>query len=87
MRLLNLTAGETHPNETAEIPLEEVSEVDEARMEVGSIFRWVIGYRRDQYGTKQRVSVIVFRDLPAISQPTLRRAEEWAHEIQKVFSE
>lgn len=87
VRLLNITAGENYPNETAEISLEEISEADAARMGVGSIFRWVIGYRRDQYGTKQRVSVIVFRDLPAITESTLRRAKEWAREIQAIFSE
>lgn len=87
VRLLNITAGENYPNETAEIPLEEISEADAARMGVGSIFRWVIGYRRDQYGTKQRVSVIVFRDLPTITESTLRRAKEWARDIQAIFSE
>lgn len=85
-RLLDLTAGESLPRETARIPLTEISERDAARMRPGSVFRWVIGYRRDTTGTKQRVSVIVFRDLPVMTKAKLRDAEKWADKMLRAFA-
>lgn len=67
-RLVDLTAGSSHEEEEAIIPLDEVSESDAAKMAVGSIFRWVIGYERSPAGTKRRVSQIWFRDLPRITE-------------------
>ena len=46
----------------------------------GSVFRWVIGYERSPAGTKKRVSQIVLRDLPAVTEADLRDGEEWARE-------
>ena len=37
-RLVDLTAGSSYEEEEAEIPLEEVSEADTQRMQIGSIF-------------------------------------------------
>lgn len=85
-RLLDLTAGASRPHETAKIPLSDISERDAARMRPGSIFRWVIGYRRDVTGTKERVSVIVFRDLPVMTKSKLKSAEKWADETRRAFS-
>ena len=85
-RLLDLTAGESLPHETARIPLTGISERDAARMRPGSVFRWVIGYRRDTTGTKQRVSVIVFRELPVMTKAKLRDAEEWADKMLRAFA-
>ena len=79
-RLIDLTASSTHENEEAVIPLAEISEEDAAKMNPGSIFRWVIGYERSQSGTKKRVSQIVFRDLPAITKTDIRDGESWALE-------
>ena len=45
------------------------------KMQVGSIFRWVIGYERSA-GPVRRVSQIVFRDLPAISQGDLSAEQD-----------
>lgn len=86
-RLVDLTAGETRTTETATIPMEEISKADADRMKIGSFLRWVIGYRRDAAGTKQRVSMIVFRDLPVMTKARLRRAGAWAEKIQKMFPE
>ena len=83
VRLLKLTAGDSYPRETANIPLEEISRVDAAKMGVGSIFRWVIGYRRNLSGTKERVSMIVFQTLPGIRKSELRKAEAWARDIRR----
>ena len=43
-RLVDLTAGASHEDEEAVIPLMEISDDDVKKMQVGSIFRWVIGY-------------------------------------------
>ena len=79
-RLVDLTAGSTHEEEEAVIPLAELSDEDSLKMRPGSIFRWVIGYERNAAGTKKRVSQIVFRDLPAITKIDLRDGETWALE-------
>ena len=79
-RLVDLTAGSTHEEEEAVIPLAELSDEDSRKMRPGSIFRWVIGYERNAAGTKKRVSQIVFRDLPAITKIDLRDGETWALE-------
>ena len=84
--LTDLTAGATFAGEEADIPLDEILEADAARMQVGSIFRWVIGYERTA-GSKKRVSHIVFRDLPAITRTDLRDGEEWAHKIMAAFEQ
>ena len=85
-RLTDLTAGATYPGEEAIIPIDEISEADAAKMQVGSIFRWVIGYERTA-GTKKSVSCIVFRDLPAITETDLRRGKEWARRIMAAFDQ
>ena len=43
-RLIDLTAGNSHETEEVTIPLAEIAPRDVANLEVGSIFRWVIGY-------------------------------------------
>ena len=80
-RLIDLTAGHSHETEEAVIPLAEISEDDASRMAIGSIFRWVIGYRRSEEGTKTRVSQIVFRDLPRVAGDDIRKGEEWAQAV------
>ena len=85
-RLVDLTAGSSHEEEEeAIIPLEEVSESDAAKMAVGSIFRWVIGYERSLAGTKRRVSEIWFRDMPRITERDLQEGKEWARETLRAF--
>lgn len=84
-RLVDLTAGSTHEEEEAVIPLAEISEPDVANVRVGSIFRWVIGYERSPSGTKKRVSQIVFRDLPRMTERDFREARSWAHEMRRAF--
>ena len=83
--LTDLTAGASHEREEAIIPLSELSDHDAARMTTGSVFRWVIGYERSPAGTKKRVSQIVLRDLPAMTEADLRAGEEWARETMRAF--
>lgn len=86
-RLVDLTGGGTYEDEEAEIPLEEVSDADVPKMQVGSIFRWVIGVRRSPMGQKERVSFIVFRDLPAMSRSDEQAGKTWAKKILASFEE
>ena len=84
-QLVDLTAGSTHEEEEAVIPLAEISECDAAAARVGSIFRWVIGYERSPAGTKKRVSQIVFRDLPRMTERDFREGRKWARETMRAF--
>ncbi len=77
-RLVDLTGGSSHEQEEADIPLAEISDKDSAKIRPGSVFRWVIGYERSTAGTKRRVSQIVFRDLPEITETDVRDGEVWA---------
>ena len=77
-RLVDLTGGAKHEQEETDIPLAEISEEDSAKIGPGSVFRWVIGYEHSAAGTKRRVSQIVFRDLPEITETDLRDGEAWA---------
>ena len=85
VRLVDLTAGSTHEEEEAVIPLAEISERDAATVRVGSIFRWVIGYERSPFGTKKRVSQIVFRDLPRMTERDFGEGRRWARETMRAF--
>ncbi len=81
-RLIDLTAGSIHEAEEADIPLDEISFEDRARMRPGSIFRWVIGYEKIvATGTRKRVSQIVFRDPPVMARTDLSDGEAWAREV------
>ena len=82
-RLTDITADASYEGEEAVIPLADLSDRDAARMEIGSIFRWVIGYERSIAGTKKRVSQIVLRDLPVFTESDLRVGEAWAEETMQ----
>ena len=86
-RLVDLTAGGTYEEEEADIPLEEISNRDAARLQVGHIFRWAIGFKRSALGQKERTSLIVFRDLPAMSRTDQQAGRAWATRIQAAFRE
>lgn len=83
--LVDLTAGSSDEGEEAIIPLTEIADDDAAALRVGGIFRWVIGYERSRSGTKKRVSQIVFRDLPRITERDLQQGREWARETRRAF--
>ena len=87
VRLLDLTAGSSHEEEEAVIPLSEISEDDLKRLRLGSIFRWVIGYERSVSGTKRRVSQIVFRDLPVVTKQDIAEGEEWARRVAQLWAD
>lgn len=81
--LVDLTAGMSYATDEATIPMEEISEHDAEKMSEGDIFRWVIGYERSASGTKQRVSRIVFRDLPRMTAADFEEGRKWAEKIAR----
>ena len=83
--LVDLTAGSTHEEEEAVIPLAAVPHGDVDTIAIGSIFRWVIGYERAEAGTKKRVSRIVFRDRPRMTERDFREGRRWARETVRAF--
>ena len=92
-RLRDLTAesfvSQAHQTEEEEatIPLTEVADEDLHRLRPGSVFRWVIGYERAATGTKRRISQIVFRDLPSITEEDESAGIEWARKILQSLHE
>ena len=84
-RLIDITAGASYEEEEATIPISDLSDDDAAKMQKGGIFRWVVGYERSVAGTKKRVSQIVFRDLPAMTESDLKAGEAWAQETMRSF--
>ena len=69
--LVNITSNHEHSNDTAEIPLSEITDIDRDRVVKGAIFRWVIGFTRKQSGQKIRGSGGSCKIAPAcrISRP------------------
>ena len=84
-RPVDLTAGSTHEDDEAVIPLAAISERD-VTVDVGSIFHWVIGYERSPAGTEKRVSRIVFRDRPRMTERDFQEARRWARETMRAFN-
>ena len=84
-RLLDVTANASFEEEEADIPYAEIADDDRGKIQLGRIFRWVIGYERSAAGTKKRVSQIVFRDLPAVAKSDLQAAEAWALKMATAF--
>ena len=70
-RLVDLTAGSSHEEEEAIVPVAQISDHDAARLRLGSIFRWVIGYESSAVESETWVSRIVFRDLLKITKSDL----------------
>jgi len=79
-RLDDLTNPGT-PQEYAEFYLDDVRQDDRPLVQVGAVFRWVIGKREDQFGTIERTSKIVFRRLPAYSLADIEKANARAERL------
>lgn len=83
--LKDLSAEKSHESEEATIPIDELSDRDAADLTVGGIFRWVIGYERSPEGTRKRVSQIIFRDFPRMTEGDFQSGGEWANRIAPVL--
>ena len=81
----DLTAGDSHESEEATIPRAALSDEDNARMRVGSIFRWAVGYEQSAAGTRKRVSRIALREHPVFTEADRQRGEAWAQETKRAF--
>lgn len=92
-RLRDLTAAQHTgdisdlPEEEATIELSDVPDKELSRLGPGTVFRWVIGYERARSGTKKRVSQILLRDLPSITQEDKEDGSEWAESVLQLFKE
>ena len=83
--LTDLTAGDSHEGEEATIPRAALSDEDNARMRVGSIFRWMIGYEQSAAGTRECVSRIALREHPVFTDADRQRGEAWGRETMRAF--
>ena len=79
-RLVDLTAGEPTETEQVDLPISDLTDEDRGRLQVGSVFRWSIGYQRMR-GSKRRVSQIVFRDRPKWTKREIEEAEAKAEAV------
>ncbi len=79
-RLADATAD--HAEEQVELSTEELSDFDLALLEPGAIFYWTIGYRLLR-GSRERVSRIRFRRLPAWNRRQLHEARERAGALRR----
>ena len=84
-RLADLTNSVLHEEEEADIPLTELADHQIANVKPGAIFRWVIGYEQAPMRPLKRVSVIVFRDLPIVTESDLRAGDAWARDVLQAF--
>ena len=82
-RLIDLT--KESPDETAEMPLEEVSEDDRDLLKEGAVFYWNIGYLNKTCGQRERVSLIRFSRLPSWSKDEIDAAKCETERIKKLL--
>ena len=79
-RLCDLTAGEIYPSETAEIPIEDVSDDDRELLRPGAVFYLTTG-RSLRRGRWELFGRMAFRRLPSRTPADLRRIEERARSL------
>ena len=79
--LVVLTEGDSYESEEAIIPLVEFSEEDVSQIQVGSVFRWVIGCECSNEGSRKRVSQIVLRNIPRMTEEDFKTGREWANKV------
>lgn len=70
-RLCDLASDEISE---AVFDISDVNRIDLDLLEIGGIFRWLIGYRKQSYGQQERISALVFRRLPAWSAIDIEQA-------------
>ena len=80
-RLRDLTSNEPYPSETAELPIEDISDDDLELLRVGAVFYLTVGRLIWFNGRQERFGRIVFRRLPGWTPSTLRRAQKRAERL------
>ena len=73
------------PEYEALLPTEEISEDDLPLLKEGAVLYWTIGYKQNRTGTRERVSAIRLRRLPAWSRADIERVRKEAHELDELF--
>ena len=84
-RLVDVTAGSSHEDEEAVIPLAELSDGDAAALREGGIFRWVIGYECSPSGARKSVSRISLRARRRMAERDYQQGRQWARETIQAF--
>lgn len=79
-RLVDISAGEDEETEEVELPIDDVTEADQALLQPGAIFRWVLGYSYAS-GRKERFARVVVRRLPVWTEREMREADQEASEL------
>lgn len=79
-RLVDITAGDTEETEEVELPLDDVTEADQALLRPGAIFRWILGYSYAS-GRKERFARVIVRRLPVWTAREMSEADREASEL------
>jgi hypothetical protein len=79
-RLVDITAGEKEETEEVELPIDDVTEADQALLQPGAIFRWILGYSYAS-GRKERFARVVVRRLPVWTEREMQEADKEASEL------
>lgn len=83
-RLVDITAGETDEAEEVELPLDDVTEADQALLRPGAIFRWILGYSYAS-GRKERFARVIVRRLPVWTEREMLEADREASELHNAI--
>lgn len=85
-RLRDITAGAEFAWETAELPIDDVTEDDRELVRPGAVFYMTIGRMTHPSGRRDRVARLVFRRLPAWTASTLQQAQQRANALSDFFA-
>ena len=75
--LVDVTRQRTSAEEQGDFLLSDLDTHQQKKLRIGSVFSWAIGYERTRGGTKQRVSRLVFRELPKWTRADIDAAREY----------
>jgi len=85
VRLCDLEKTGTSDEEIAEISFDEIYQDDLELVRPGAVFRWIIGYREQPFGRRERVSSFVFRRLPSWTESDLESAQKKCEELARAI--
>jgi hypothetical protein len=83
-RLVDITAGDKEETEEVELPLDDVTEADQALLQPGAIFRWILGYSYAS-GRKERFARVIVRRLPIWTEREMQEADREANELHNAI--
>lgn len=75
--LCDLTSPQ-NAKSTTTLPISDLTDEERQALDLGSIFRWTIGYERTPAGQKKRVSRIIFRQMPQWTDAEIAASEDAA---------